>query len=60
MVTLTNPRLLARQAETVRGLDEAIKTMEAARQDDLAEVVNEASGEPVSVADAIAMLDKAD
>jgi hypothetical protein len=60
MVTLTNPRFLARQAEAVKAVEDAIQMVETARQHALADVVANADGESMSVDEALEQIDKVD
>jgi translation elongation factor EF-Ts len=55
-----NPAFVARQAELKKTVSAAIKRVEDARQEDLADVVNSADGDAMSVAEALQRLESAE
>lgn len=57
---ITNPGLLAMQAKTRESIEAAIREIDEDRKADLAEIVNGAEGEAITVEEAMAALDKAD
>lgn len=57
---ITNPAILARQAVARANFKAATDQLDAARKQDLADAINTADGNVLSVEDALAAIDKAD